>query len=472
MRKTKIVVTFGPALLQGDVLREVLKEADVVRLNASHGDPESRLVALTRVRQTARELGRLIPVFLDLQGPKWRVGVMETPVDLAKGSEGWFHRSRERAPEGTWAVPLDHPELYVSAAPGQRWLLDDGNVEVDVLEVSGSLVKARVRNGGLLKSRKGVHPVGVDVAVEALTEKDKLDVAWGVANKVDLFAQSFVRRGEDVVQLRKLVADHGGAQPIIAKIEHPKALENLAAILEPSWGVMVARGDMGVEMGVERVPTLQKRVIREARMALKPVITATQMLESMIENPNPTRAEASDVANAVWDGTDAVMLSAESATGKYPVETVGWLARIAREADNNFRVRVGPFHDELKDQMKGRVELSVAFSASRTAEDIGARWIVAFTMRGGTARLISRVSGKTPVIAATPDESTAHTLGLLRGVTPILIPRMDSTNGMMAKVREILMERQQLVPGDNIVMTLGLPLWQSGATDTMKVLSL
>ncbi|MDE3246566.1 MAG: pyruvate kinase, partial [Acidobacteriota bacterium] len=303
VRKTKLVITMGPALQDPARLREILSEADAVRFNASHGDPDSRAKALSAVRATAQELGRHIPVFLDLQGPKWRIGQLPEPLLLEVGSVGALHAPENPSPTGfAWTAPLPHPELFQAAKPGQVWLLDDGALSLEILKSDGALVTAKVLVGGLLKARKGVHPVGLDVAMDPLTEKDLEDIKWGVAHGVDLFAQSFVRGPEDVRSLQTRIEQQGGSQPVIAKIEHPLALAHLEAILEVSWGVMVARGDLGVELGVERVPGLQKRIISAARRALKPVITATQMLESMITNPQPTRAEASDVANAIWDG--------------------------------------------------------------------------------------------------------------------------------------------------------------------------
>jgi len=331
----------GPALMQGDRLREALKEADAVRLNASHGDPDSRAEGLHQVRSLATELGRFIPVFLDLQGPKWRIGLLEATLELADGSEGVFYTPGTPVPQGfAWAAPLPHPELFEGAEIGQHWLLDDGAITVKIVAKDTDQLKAEVIIGGPLKARKGIHPIGMDIAMDPLTEKDHADIRWGVEHQVDLFAQSFVRRASDIQQLQAIIHHLGGTQPIIAKIEHPTALAHLGEILEVAWGVMVARGDLGVELGVERVPGLQKQIIRAARKALKPVITATQMLESMIEHAQPTRAEASDVANAIWDGTDAVMLSAESASGAHPVEAVQWLARIAAEADANVKQRV------------------------------------------------------------------------------------------------------------------------------------
>jgi pyruvate kinase len=473
VRKTKLVITFGPALMEGDRLRTILREADAVRLNASHGDLDARAEALRRVRALSDELGRAIPVFLDLQGPKWRVGLLDEPVKLETDSVGAFFPQHEKTPDGfAWAVPLPHPELFEGANVNQRWLLDDGAITVDVTAVLPGRIEARVVIGGLLKARKGIHPIGLDVALDPLTEKDRVDIAWGVEHGVDLFAQSFVRTAADVEKLQGLIRDAGGAQPVIAKIEHPQALSYLTEILDASWGVMVARGDLGVELGVERVPVLQKQIIKAARKALKPVITATQMLESMITAAQPTRAESSDVANAIWDGTDAVMLSAESATGAYPVEAVQWLARIAAEADSNYSLRVDALADELAEGIAGRTDISVAFAACRTAEEIGARWVVAFTEGGGSARMVSRVSLQTPVLGATTDLATSRRMGLLRGVSPLLIPRVQNVDEMVEVVRELLIARHELIMGDRVVMTMGLPLWKSGTTNTMKVMSL
>ena len=471
LRKTKLVITFGPALLQGDRLREILCYADTIRLNASHGDAASRSEALALIRSTAAALKRDVAVLLDLQGPKWRVGVFEGQLTFAAGSTGVFYPADKAAPAGghAWAAPLPHPELFAGARPGQHWLLDDGALEIEVVNATPDRVEARVLVGGVLKPRKGIHPVGLDVSVDPLTPKDLEDIAWGVQNQVDLFAQSFVRRASDIRQLQMLIKKHGGNQPIIAKIEHPAALGNLEEILEASWGVMVARGDLGVELGVERVPTLQKQIIEAARAALKPVITATQMLESMLENPQPTRAESSDVANAIWDGTDAVMLSAESASGKYPVEAVKWLDRIAAEADAAHRRR--PLPQDTLDRAEGRTEVAVAFAACRVASELKARWIVAFTEGGGTARMVSRLAGSVAVLGATTDEVTARRMGLLRGVQPLIIPRVQNTDEMVETVRALLQARQDLVAGDRVVMTMGLPLWKTGTTNTMKVMT-
>jgi pyruvate kinase len=469
-RKTKLVITMGPALLEGRALREALKLADAVRLNASHSKPEERTPVLKLIRKISDELGRMIPVFLDLQGPKWRIGILEAPVILEKDSVGVFYATGTTAPKGhPWAAPLPHPELFIGAKAGQIWMLDDGALKLKVMEIHDQQILLRVLVGGLLKARKGVHPIGLDVAFDPLTPQDLEDVRWGVEEGIDLFAQSFVRRASDVEALNLHIRELGGPQAIIAKIEHPQALENLEEILHVSWGVMVARGDLGVEFGVEKVPSLQKQIIRKARQALKPVITATQMLESMIENSQPTRAEESDVANAIWDGTDAVMLSAESAVGKHPLEAVRYLDSIAADADAHYNPRIGLLADTLEEDLSGRTDVSVAFAACRTAEKIGAKLIVVFTEGGGSARLVSRLAADIPVIGATTDIENARRMGLLRGVESLLIHRAKHLSEMLASIQPLLKTMKGLKSGDRVVMTLGHPLWTTGTTNMMRV---
>lgn len=470
MRKTKLVITLGPALADTEKLREALALADVVRINASHGDLEGRKQALDDVRRISEDLNRKIPVLLDLQGPKWRVGTLDPPAELPEGSLGAFHPPEDPAPKGfAWTAPLPHPELFNGARVGQTWTLDDGALEVKISGTQPRLLLAKVLTGGLLKSKKGVHPVGLDVVLDPLTPKDLEDIQWGVAHGVDMFAISFVRRASDVRALDARLKELGGPQYIIAKIEHPMALDNLDEILDAAWGVMVARGDLGVELGVEHVPSLQKRIIRRARMALKPVITATQMLESMIENPQPTRAESSDVANAIWDGSDAVMLSGESAAGKHPLEAIRWLAKIAEDADTNDHARVGRFSERVAPHLAHRTDVSVAFAACRTAEDINATWIVVFTEGGMSARMVSRLAAGTPVIGATSNAHIARCLNLMRGVQTEIIPWIESTDGMVDAVEALLRARYDAKSGDRAVMTMGLPVARKGATNTMRV---
>jgi pyruvate kinase len=460
----------GPALREESSLREALKLADAVRLNASHSKPQERTPVLKLIRNISDELGRLIPVILDLQGPKWRIGLLEAPVILEKDSIGVLYAADTSAPKGyQWVAPLPHRELFTGAKPGQIWVLDDGALKLEVMKIRNHQIVLKVLVGGLLKARKGVHPIGLDVAFDPLTPQDLEDVRWGVEEGVDLFAQSFVRYASDVEALNLHIKELGGPQTIIAKIEHPKALDNLEGILQVSWGVMVARGDLGVEFGVEKVPALQKQIILKARQALKPVITATQMLESMIENSQPTRAEASDVANAIWDGTDAVMLSAESAVGKYPLEAIHYLDSIATDADAYYKPRIGLLAHTLEEKLSGRTDVSIAFAACRTADELGAKLIVVFTEGGGSARLVSRLAADIPVIGATTDLGNSRRMGLLRGVESLIIPRAKHLSEMLASIQPILKTRKGLESGDRIVMTLGHPLWTTGTTNMMRV---
>lgn len=473
MRNTKLVITIGPALLNGGPLKEVLEIADVIRINASHSHREQRTPMLNMIREMILETGRYIPVFLDLQGPKWRVGSFEGPMELTEGSEGFLYPDGLLPPDPTqtWKIPIPHPELFKGAKTGQVWQFDDGRLSVEVMEAGHEKIRARVLVGGQLTSRKGIHPIGLDVVLDPLTNADIEDVKWGVEQGVDLFAQSFVRSAQDVMALSATIRAFGGKQPVIAKIEHPSALEHLDGILESAWGVMVARGDLGVELGVEKVPSLQKEIIKRARMAMKPVITATQMLESMIENLQPTRAEASDIANAIWDGSDAVMLSAESAVGRYPLEAVQWLARIAEDADEHLLSSASRHFDNLPEMMVSRTDVAVAYAACRMAEDLKARLLMVFTEGGGSARMVSRLAGGIPVVGATTGTENARLMGLLRGVRPLVIPKAEHMSEMLTSLEPMLKEEFNLQHGDRVVITLGHPLWIAGATNTVRVLS-
>ena len=472
MRKTKLVITMGPALMPEGLLREALKIADAVRINASHSNPTERTPVMEMIRQTAEQVGRRIPVFLDLQGPKWRIGRMDAPLLLEAGSLGVLYPEGDAPPQGVpWAAPLPHPELFAGARPSQVWLLDDGALAIEIVEVQDRCLFAKVRVGGSLKARKGVHPIGLDVVMDPLTAKDLEDIRWGILQDVDFFAQSFVRQASDVQALAATIRAFGGAQPIIAKIEHPTALNHLDEILDVCWGVMVARGDLGVELGVERVPAIQKEIIRCARRCLKPVITATQMLESMIENANPTRAEASDVANAIWDGTDAVMLSAESAVGQHPLEAIRWLAKIAEDADVHLKPQLKRFRDHLSDRFQGHTEVAVAFAACRAAEELKAKFLLVFTEGGGSARLVSRLAGDIPVLSATLGEANARRMGLLRGVESFIAPKTAHLSEMLAQIVPRLKADYGLQSGDRIVLTVGHPLWTTGTTNTMRVVT-
>lgn len=470
MRKTKIVITIGPALMEGNRLFEALKIADVVRLNASHSDGPSRTPVIKKIREILEEHGRSVPIFLDLQGPKWRLGAFDTPFDAPDGSIGYFYPTGSEAPSGgSWAAPVPHPELFKGAKIGQTWLVDDGALVFEVEEIYENYVKAKTITGGLVKQKKGLMPIGLDVLIDPLTKKDLEDIHWGVKDSVDLFAQSFVRHVSDLARLEEAIEAAGGNQPIIAKIEHPKAVENLDSIAAKAWGIMVARGDLGVELGVEKVPSLQKQIIQTARKYLKPVITATQMLESMIEHAMPTRAESSDVANAIWDGTDAVMLSAESAAGKYPLDSIRWLAKIAEDADKHDSLQLKALRLHISPSLAGQIDVSIASAACHTANEIGAKYVVAFTEVGNNVRMIAHSAGNTPIIGATTCPIVARRLGVMRNVQSLLTPRAEHMSELLKLVIPMLQANFNIHAGDKVVMVLGHPLWVAGNTNTIRV---
>ena len=471
MRKTKIVTTLGPATMQDDILPEALKIADVIRLNASHSDGAARTPVIKKIRETLEEIEREVPIFLDIQGPKWRLGLFETPFEAHKGSTGHFYLAGTEAPQGgEWSAPFPHPELIQGAKLGQKWLVDDGILVFEVTKINDTFVTLKTITGGTVKQRKGLMPMGLDVKMDPLTPKDLEDIDWGVKHDVDFFAQSFVRSASDLQRMEEVIQAAGGNQPIIAKIEHPNAIKNLDAIVATAWGVMVARGDLGVELGVEKVPSLQKRIIQTARRFLKPVITATQMLESMIEHPMPTRAESSDVANAIWDGTDAVMLSAESASGQYPLESIKWLAKIAMDADNHDSLQLRALQGIIPQSLAGHVDVSIASAACHTAKEIGAKYIMAFTEGGNIVRMLAHSSGDTPIIGATTNPTIARRIKLMRNVKSVLIPRAEHLSQLLKLAIPIITDAFDLDPGDKVVVVVGHPLWVAGTTNTLRVI--
>ena len=471
MRKTKLVITMGPAIEEDKKLVEVLKIADVIRINASHSTCEERTPVVTRIREILSELGRTVPIFLDLQGPKWRLGLLEAPVDAPDGSIGHFYSAEREAPTGAeWAVPVPHPELFQGAEIDQTWLVDDGALEFKVTETHGDYVSVKTLAGGAIKQRKGLMPIGMDVQIDPLTKKDFEDIEWGIKQNVDLFAQSFIRRASDLATLEEAIKSMGGNQPIIAKIEHPKAIENLEPIVAAAWGIMVARGDLGVELGVDKVPALQKRIIHTASQYMKPVITATQMLESMIEHPMPTRAESSDIANAIWDGTDAVMLSAESAVGKHPLESIHWLAKIAEDADRHDSILFKTAQSNLAPTLTNNIDVNIAFAACCLAKEIGAAYILAFSEVGNIVRMLAHTASGTPIIGATTSPVVARRLGIMRNVQSILTPRAEHLSELLKLVMPVLRETFNISPGDKVVMVAGHPLWVAGQTNMVRVI--
>jgi pyruvate kinase len=466
-RRTKIVATVGPATASADRIRALIEAGvDVMRFNFSHGTRDEHLRRIQLVRQCSAELGRPVAVLQDLQGPKIRVGGLQDhrPVLLEEGRELVIGAE----PEGGTAERLSttYPELVREVREGDRILLADGELELAVTAVGPHEVRARVVRGGLLEEHKGINLPGVPLRAPALTDKDVEDLRFGLEAGVDFVALSFVRTAEDVVRARQLMEEAGRTVPVIAKLEKAEAVDHLDEILEASDGVMVARGDLGVELAPERVPTLQKHIIRRANELGIPVITATQMLESMVDHPRPTRAEASDVANAILDGTDAVMLSAETAVGRYPVQAVRMMDRIAVEVEASSPQLYQPArHHERR---LGIAE-AVAAAACRLGHDLRAKAIVVITRSGRTAQLVSKNRPAEPIVALTEEESVARSLSLWWGVHPVVTEFREDTDAMLAHAEDELLRRGLVEPGDVLVVTGSAPIIARGRTNFVKV---
>lgn len=464
MPHTKIIATLGPATESPTVLRQLLAAGvDVFRLNASHGSREQHADRIRAVRCLATEAGSCAAILLDLQGPKIRLGKFEGGgCILEEGSI--FEITIEPVLANCHRASTNYSHFPQDVNCGDRVLLADGTIELNVIETDGTSVKCEVISGGPISDNKGINLPGVQVSAPALTDKDISDARFGLEAGVDLMALSFVRSPEDVRSLRRVLGD---GIPIIAKIEKPQAWETINSILDEANGVMVARGDLGVEMALEKVPAIQKSIIRRARHRGKFVITATQMLESMIEHPTPTRAEVSDVANAIYDGTDAVMLSAETSTGKHPVEAVAMMARIAKESENSIRAR--GFQEPPRRPGGSSYAEIVADAAYHAARDSGACAIVVFTAGGSSARLVSKYRPPVPIYAITPHESVARQLSIHYGVSSVPAPEVASTDEMLTQMDRLLVEHWRLKAGDPVVFVAGQPIGRPGTTNLMKL---
>jgi len=468
MRRTRIVATIGPASRSRVTLEHLARAGmDVARLNFSHGEHLEHLDVMKSARDIAAQLDRPIALLQDLSGPKIRTGRLRDgrPVELRRGERVAIttDESIEGTPE---RISTTYDPLPRDVAPGDKILLDDGNLELRVLSAAGEEVTAEIVHGGLLRPNKGMNLPGVRLSTPALTDKDRRDLAFGVTNGVDYVALSFVRQAADVEEVRSLIRSMGATTPVIAKIEKREAVDDLSQILDAADGVMVARGDLGVELSTEEVPTLQKRIIEMANGAGKVVITATQMLESMIENPRPTRAEASDVANAILDGTDGVMLSAETAAGRFPVEVVATMARIARYTEEHYGSFRAPAR--VTGGAASMVARSLARVASTVAEELDCKLIVAFTESGSTARLLSSYRPRAPIAAVTFNEDTFRRLALWWGVVPVKSEFAATTDEMIVRGEELLKRRGMVGPGDTILMLAGQS-HTAGATNMLRV---
>lgn len=473
MRRTKIVCTIGPATNSEERLEELIRAGmNVARLNFSHGTQQDHAVVIERIRSLSARLESPIAILQDLQGPKIRVGSLQDgkPVKLIDGATITI---TTRDVEGNEEiVPTTYEALPQDVQPGDRVLLDDGLLELRVLSTADTDVVCKVLHGGVLKEHKGINLPGVAVSAPALTSKDRDDLRFGVAHDVDYVALSFVRRPEDVLEAKYLIRQFqmelkGGkspeAIPLIVKLEKPEAIAHLDAILEVTDGVMVARGDLGVEMSLEKVPLIQKRVITKCNELGLPVITATQMLESMVSNPTPTRAEVTDVSNAILDGTDAVMLSAETAAGAYPIEAVQMMVRIALETEAEDRVARQPPH-----QWRTQAH-AVSHAARALSEEASVRAIVVFTRSGTSAHLISKDRPHVPILAYTPSEHVYSQLALWWGVLPYRIELGGTTEELIDVVDQRLQEDNLIHKGEYVVIMGGLPVASRTRTNFLKL---
>lgn len=465
MRRAKIVATLGPALDEPDKLKAAVAAGiDVVRLNFSHGSIDEHRRRLEMARQAGKELGRNVGSLGDLQGPKIRLGELPPDgIELADGSEvvcrsGFEELDRYDDSAGGVVLPVAYDGFAKDLEPGALVLMDDGLLRLVVSRIDGDNVHARVVAGGLAKSRKGVNLPGVEVSATSLTDKDREDVAAMIDLGVEWIALSFVRRPEDVEHLRKVITDLGSKAPIVSKLERPEAIENLEPVVEASDAIMVARGDLGVELGPERVPALQKRMIDLANREGRPVITATEMLESMIRNPRPTRAEASDVANAVFDGTDALMLSGETAAGRFPVEAVRTMARIIEVAESSSDL----LHDPVPPNPGLSLARVVAKAAVQAASDISAKAIVVFSFSGASVQLVSKFRPKVPLIGLTTDESVMRRLALMWGTHGATGPHHEHSRALIMAAEEVCLMGGYGQRGDAVVIVSGIPGFHGG----------
>ena len=460
--RTKIVCTLGPSTASADAIRGLIDAGmNVARVNFSHGTHEQHAATIKMVRQLAQEANKPIAILGDLQGPRIRIGDLPKTIRLAVGEDlVLVHEGHEKKGE----IPVTYDQLANDVRVGDRILINDGLLELVALEVGNGRVKARVLNGGDLNSHKGLNLPGVQVSAPSITEKDEADIIFAVKHEVDYLALSFVRRAEDIESLRQKIPQW---LLVVAKIEKDVALQNIEAIVRSSDAVMVARGDLGVELPFEAVPGAQKRIIRLANKYGRPVITATQMLESMIEHPRPTRAEASDVANAIMDGTDAVMLSAETAAGAYPRLAVEAMTRIIKEIETH--PPVAPFAGAAQGDGVVTTEVAIAAATVAAVDMLGAPLVVVFTKSGFSARVVASKRPAVPILALTDEERTFRQLALVWGVVPELVPHCADYDEMMQRTKAVVTQRELASRGDRIIVTAGVPFDMPGTTNLLKV---
>jgi len=470
LRKTKIVATLGPSSNSEEMLaRMIMAGVNVVRLNFSHGSAEEHIKRAEMVRAIAIKLNRPIGVLCDLQGPKIRIGKFELgKITLKTGDLFILDADCELGNQDH--VGLDYKTLPQEVTEGVVLLLDDGRITMQVDRVKGNLIHCLVVNGGVLSNNKGINRQGGGLSADALTKKDREDIKTAVALEADYIAMSFPKTALDVELARTLVKKAGGTASIIAKIERAEAIDNLESIIEASDAIMVARGDLGVEVGDAAVPGLQKRMIRMARAQNKLVITATQMMESMISSPIPTRAEVSDVANAVLDGTDAVMLSAETAAGQFPLETVQAVHRVVMEAEKEYIIQ---YHAQKTDSVFLKTDETIAAAAIYTAKHFKVKAIAALTQSGNAAQWLSRADAEVPIYALSPDKYARRKLTLHRGVYPFPIEQANKNKDeILREMEQVLLQQKMVSLGDVVLLTFGEPIGSPGGTNTLKIVKI
>ncbi len=471
-KKTKIVATIGPSSWDETTIRQMIQKGlNVARINFSHGDQEQHAITIETVRRVADEERAVVAILADIQGPKIRVGKIETPLQLEKGDHVTLTLDSD-ANGSDNIVSLPHPEFVRDIKRGTRLLLDDGNLEFEVVDTTASTLVCEIILGGVLSSRKGVMAPNARLTLSAITDKDRSDIEFALGQHVDYIAMSFVRSVEDIRELRWLIRHLGGEDVgIIAKIEKHEALENIEEIIAQTDGIMVARGDLGLEIPPEEVPFHQKRIIQLCNRSSKPVITATQMLSSMVDSPRPTRAEASDVYNAIVDGTDAVMLSNETAAGKFPVEAVEMMATIAVIAEQHIARKHNPQWDVETDPSDEQEAAADAISESvyHISEALSPRAIVTSTLTGYTARRVARERPSTPILCVTPNMTTYHRMAVVWGVVPLLIPEFHSIDEMIQTVVQAAHKHGMVQRDDVIIIIAGVPFGVGGQTNLLKI---
>jgi pyruvate kinase len=469
IRRTKIVSTLGPATSSAEQISELIDAGvDMFRLNASHGTLEWHKERINIIKTLRKELNKPIPIMFDIQGPKIRVGELENggPVELIEGQEICI--TPECIKGTSKCISTNYSNLSVDVAPGNNILLDDGIFNLQVTAIEGKNVIAKVIAGGLLKERKGVNIPGSTGSLSAIGEKDQKDIAFAVENDVDYIAMSFVRSANDIIHLKEYIKNSNGDIPVIAKIEKPEALDNIKDIINQSDGIMVARGDLGIELAPQKVPVAQKKLIKLANKNNKFVITATQMLESMVNNPLPSRAEASDVANAIIDGTDAIMLSAETSVGKYPVKSVKTMGLIASEIESSKEVCIKNIIPEIQGDVS-RDSHAISLSAVDMSKDLDPDAIVVFTNSGYSARLISKFKPSIPVIAITHQQKVCNQLNICWSLKPYVLDIDSFDEEVLESINELLKEKTFLNKGDTIILVGGMPFLVSGITNFIRI---